>query len=180
MSAAGFYENHETSKPVIDRHQALMWEIGDLMHQWESLATEQICNHLPNLSAARPVRQHVIACNDSYLPCFSTSPPGTAFAPVAAHGFDCEREELGGRSRPDLHYRHAEPLPGFEVSMPRKARQAPRRPGRQRVAARPRRARARAAAAATPAVPDSFYRDLVWNLRNGVVADHARRPASRS
>jgi ATP-binding cassette subfamily F protein 3 len=37
MSAAGFYENHETAKPVIDRHQALMWEVGDLMGQWEAL-----------------------------------------------------------------------------------------------------------------------------------------------
>ena len=40
MSAAGFYENHETSRPVIDRHQALMWEVGDLMNQWEALSTE--------------------------------------------------------------------------------------------------------------------------------------------
>jgi ATP-binding cassette subfamily F protein 3 len=39
MSAPGFYENHETSKPVIDRHQALMWEVGDLMNQWETLQT---------------------------------------------------------------------------------------------------------------------------------------------
>jgi hypothetical protein len=23
---------------VIDRHQALMWEVGELMHQWESLS----------------------------------------------------------------------------------------------------------------------------------------------
>ena len=37
MAAPGFYENHETSKPVIDRHQALMWEVGDLMAQWEAL-----------------------------------------------------------------------------------------------------------------------------------------------
>jgi ATP-binding cassette subfamily F protein 3 len=37
MSEPGFYENHETSKPVIDRHQALMWEVGDLMGQWETL-----------------------------------------------------------------------------------------------------------------------------------------------
>jgi len=22
---------------VIDRHQALMWEVGDLMHRWEEL-----------------------------------------------------------------------------------------------------------------------------------------------
>ena len=41
MSSAGFYENHETSKPVIDRHQALMWEVGDLMNQWEALSTDQ-------------------------------------------------------------------------------------------------------------------------------------------
>jgi ATP-binding cassette subfamily F protein 3 len=37
MSAPGFYENHETSKPIIDRHQALMWDVGDLMGQWEAL-----------------------------------------------------------------------------------------------------------------------------------------------
>ena len=37
MSAPGFYENHETAKPVIDQHQALMWEVGDLMSQWEAL-----------------------------------------------------------------------------------------------------------------------------------------------
>ncbi|HTI36663.1 MAG TPA: ABC-F family ATP-binding cassette domain-containing protein [Vicinamibacterales bacterium] len=40
MSAAGFYENHETSKPVIDRYQRLMWEVGDLINQWETLASE--------------------------------------------------------------------------------------------------------------------------------------------
>jgi ATP-binding cassette subfamily F protein 3 len=39
MSAEGFYQNHETSKPVLDRHQALMWEVGDLMNQWEALST---------------------------------------------------------------------------------------------------------------------------------------------
>ncbi len=37
MAADGFYDNHETAKPIIDRHQALLWEIGDLMHQWEEL-----------------------------------------------------------------------------------------------------------------------------------------------
>jgi ATP-binding cassette subfamily F protein 3 len=39
MSAPGFYENHAASKPVIDRHQALMWEVGDLMNRWEALQT---------------------------------------------------------------------------------------------------------------------------------------------
>ncbi len=37
MAAPGFYDNRETSQPVIDRHQTLMWELGDLMHQWEEL-----------------------------------------------------------------------------------------------------------------------------------------------
>jgi ATP-binding cassette subfamily F protein 3 len=37
MTAPGFYDNHEIAKPVIDKHQALMWEVGDLMHQWEQL-----------------------------------------------------------------------------------------------------------------------------------------------
>jgi ATP-binding cassette subfamily F protein 3 len=39
MSEAGFYEDSARSKPVIDRHQALMWEVGDLMAQWEALQT---------------------------------------------------------------------------------------------------------------------------------------------
>ncbi|MGE3843873.1 MAG: ABC-F family ATP-binding cassette domain-containing protein [Vicinamibacterales bacterium] len=38
MAAPGFYDNHDASKPVLERHQALMWEIGDLMHRWEELS----------------------------------------------------------------------------------------------------------------------------------------------
>ena len=37
MSAPGFYEDRTAAQPVIDRHQALMWTVGDLMHQWEEL-----------------------------------------------------------------------------------------------------------------------------------------------
>jgi ATP-binding cassette subfamily F protein 3 len=37
MSAPGFYDNRDTSKELIDQHQALMWEVGDLMGQWEAL-----------------------------------------------------------------------------------------------------------------------------------------------
>jgi ATP-binding cassette subfamily F protein 3 len=40
MAAPGFYEDHLVSKPIIDRHQALMWELGDLMHRWEELSAE--------------------------------------------------------------------------------------------------------------------------------------------
>jgi ATP-binding cassette subfamily F protein 3 len=37
MAAPGFYENLEAAKPVTDRHQSLMWEVGDLIAQWEAL-----------------------------------------------------------------------------------------------------------------------------------------------
>jgi len=37
MAAPGFYEERARSQPVIDRHHAVMWEVGDLMHQWEEL-----------------------------------------------------------------------------------------------------------------------------------------------
>jgi len=37
MSAPGFYEDRASSQPVIDRHQSLMWQVGDLMQQWEEL-----------------------------------------------------------------------------------------------------------------------------------------------
>jgi ATP-binding cassette, subfamily F, member 3 len=38
MSAPGFYEDRTAAQGVIDRHQALMWQVGELMHQWEMLA----------------------------------------------------------------------------------------------------------------------------------------------
>jgi ATP-binding cassette subfamily F protein 3 len=37
MSAPGFYDDREKSQPVVERHQSLMWEVGDLMGQWEAL-----------------------------------------------------------------------------------------------------------------------------------------------
>jgi len=44
MASPGFYDNLEAAKPVTDRHQALMWEVGELIAQWEALqehASEQ-------------------------------------------------------------------------------------------------------------------------------------------
>jgi ATP-binding cassette subfamily F protein 3 len=40
MAAPGFYDDRDAARPIIDRHQALMWEVGDLMHQWEELSTQ--------------------------------------------------------------------------------------------------------------------------------------------
>jgi ATP-binding cassette subfamily F protein 3 len=40
MSVPGFYDDRDAAQPVIARHQALMWEVGDLMNQWEALQSE--------------------------------------------------------------------------------------------------------------------------------------------
>jgi PAS domain-containing protein len=56
------------------------------------------------------------------------------------------------------------PVPAATTMPIRKARTASRRP--VRAASRP----IRKAKAAPTGVPDGFYRDLVWNLRNGVIA----------
>jgi ATP-binding cassette, subfamily F, member 3 len=37
MGAAGFYDDRAAAQPVVDRHQALMWEVGELMGRWEAL-----------------------------------------------------------------------------------------------------------------------------------------------
>ncbi len=39
MAAPGFYDNREEADATVTRHQALMWEVGDLMNQWEALQT---------------------------------------------------------------------------------------------------------------------------------------------
>jgi ATP-binding cassette subfamily F protein 3 len=42
MAAPGFYDNRDTAQPVIDRHQELMWQIGDLMDRWEKLQSTDL------------------------------------------------------------------------------------------------------------------------------------------
>jgi ATP-binding cassette subfamily F protein 3 len=37
MGAAGFYDDPAAATAAIDRHTVLMWEVGDLMAQWEAL-----------------------------------------------------------------------------------------------------------------------------------------------
>jgi ATP-binding cassette, subfamily F, member 3 len=37
MADKSFYDDRTHAQAVIDRHQRLMWEVGDLMHQWEEL-----------------------------------------------------------------------------------------------------------------------------------------------
>ena len=38
----GFYDAREQAEASVTRHQALMWEVGDLMNQWEALQTQEV------------------------------------------------------------------------------------------------------------------------------------------
>ncbi len=40
MAAAGFYDDREAASRAAEEHKALMWEVGDLMTQWEILQSE--------------------------------------------------------------------------------------------------------------------------------------------
>ena len=40
IAAPGFYDRPADATPTLDRHQALMWEVGDLLGQWEMLQAE--------------------------------------------------------------------------------------------------------------------------------------------
>ena len=40
MAEPRFYERREAAQPLIDEHQTLMWQVGDLLNQWEMLQTE--------------------------------------------------------------------------------------------------------------------------------------------
>jgi ATP-binding cassette subfamily F protein 3 len=42
MATPGFYDDRAAAGEVAAEHQALMWEVGDLMHQWETLQTTDV------------------------------------------------------------------------------------------------------------------------------------------
>ena len=42
MAEPGFYDAREQADASVTRHQALMWEVGDLMNQWEALQTQEV------------------------------------------------------------------------------------------------------------------------------------------
>ena len=48
MAAPGFYENPEKAQQAVERHQRLMWEVGDLMNQWEALESEAAARAAPS------------------------------------------------------------------------------------------------------------------------------------
>ncbi len=40
MAEPSFYERRDQAQPMIDEHQMLMWQVGDLLSQWEMLQAE--------------------------------------------------------------------------------------------------------------------------------------------
>ena len=55
MASPGFYDDRAAAQPIIDRHQELMWQVGDLMHQWEALQTPD--EPAPDSGSASPTRR---------------------------------------------------------------------------------------------------------------------------
>jgi len=41
MASDGFYNDRAAAEAVLSQHQAVMWEVGDLMGQWETLQTSK-------------------------------------------------------------------------------------------------------------------------------------------
>ena len=50
MAAPGFYEDAARAQQAVERHQKLMWEVGDLMNQWEALEHEAAERAAPSSS----------------------------------------------------------------------------------------------------------------------------------
>ncbi len=48
MAAPGFFTDQPSADEAVKRHQALMWEVGDLMNQWEALEQEAAERTLPS------------------------------------------------------------------------------------------------------------------------------------
>ena len=44
MSAPGFYDHREAAEAIVSKHHALMWEVGDLMNQWETLQDPKVAD----------------------------------------------------------------------------------------------------------------------------------------
>ncbi len=42
MAEPGFYDDRERAEGLVTRHQGLMWEVGDLMNQWEAVQSQEV------------------------------------------------------------------------------------------------------------------------------------------
>ena len=41
MASVGFYDDRAAAEMVLSEHRNLMWEVGDLMNQWEALQSQE-------------------------------------------------------------------------------------------------------------------------------------------
>ena len=64
MAAPGFFTDQASAEAAVKRHQELMWEVGDLMNQWEALEQERRSRppHPDRPPRARTPRQLRIKC----------------------------------------------------------------------------------------------------------------------
>ena len=49
MAAPGFYKDREAARPLVDRHQTLMWEVGDLIQEWEEMQMTETDDAAPEV-----------------------------------------------------------------------------------------------------------------------------------
>jgi hypothetical protein len=41
MASVGFYDDRAAAETIVSEHRNLMWEVGDLMNQWEALQSQE-------------------------------------------------------------------------------------------------------------------------------------------
>ena len=153
MAAPGFYDDREAAKPVIDRHQALMWEVGDLMpsgRRCRSTPPSTIRNVSPNVTALLHSRflryDYRFVMQIAPLRGINTSLPH--FPPIHRCSARARRLPLP----PWFGFRSVE-LSDAMTSAPPPC-SAPRR----------------STAARGPEPADAFFRHIVAGMRNGVLA----------
>jgi hypothetical protein len=58
MAAPGFYDDRAAAQPTVDRHQSLMWTVGDLMQRWEALQAATDVDSLDSVRRGRTPASH--------------------------------------------------------------------------------------------------------------------------
>ncbi len=162
MAAAGFYDDREAAEAVVDPHQALMWEVGDLMNQWEALQAADVLRVRP-----RPSASFTIICN--FKPFLHVADSDIA---SAAHARRCTfRGSWTTVCGTALALRRLTLTESTSRCRCRAPNLASRTPPVERVARQADRARRPDAIDPNDdELGDRFFRHLVFNLRNGVLA----------
>ena len=152
MSAPGFYDNRDQAQPLIDRHQTLMWELGDLMHQWEELQKADRSRRC-SLQNCPATDDNVISGCQSATRTLTIQGFRRILAAAAGHGV-CPFGALILRWKTRIRPVAVRRTPDA-IQDPSRTRQAGRAPARRRN---------------TRGESDRFFRRLVGSMRNGVLA----------